>query len=367
MPVPATTGQLRTRVQDLQIGDYIACNVRTNRPTDGNSNVLIGQLGTTNPMECMVDQTKVYGGATPKTEKFYLVKVDTGLLIADRVVQSNISFNNRLGHRLIDGQWLNCLIYTDATDNGGDLYRSLQRNTPVTLNTYMSYVWETVARYIQWDYLYPKTLEKFILSTMTVTGGYEPLKGFDIIASNDNFATHQVIFSGQNLTPGAETTYDIPDAGKFLSFRLMLKEFYPYNAGDGQCLSRAIPVTKEEVKPLILRSMSGGVYWAGENGELSTSDKGKGSFPTINEFDKYITGFPKELIRGGSGLDDVFHCNSSKTGRGTMSRDISASSWAYFVDRYLAQPEDVPKMSFIGMTGVTSSGFRPVIEYEEEI
>ena len=78
MPVPATKGQLRTTVKDMEIGDYIACRYKsTGTNVAGNLSELGRATGT---------EISVKGSITPDGV-FYFVKVDKGLLIADRVIQ----------------------------------------------------------------------------------------------------------------------------------------------------------------------------------------------------------------------------------------------------------------------------------------
>lgn len=361
MPVPATTGQLRTRVQDMSVGDYIACNVRLNNPLDASSNLLIGQLGTQN-----VNEASTKGIALPGDVKFYFIKVDTGLLVADRVVHNNVTIGTVLGFRRLDGMWLECLLYSDVTSNKGDLVRSLHPRAVPNDRFLWTGTLETSPKYIQWDYLYPKTLKQFILTTSVTGSGFEPLKDFKIIASNDMFQNSTEVFSGTYANPGQERVFDIPNDLAYMSYRLVMIGWQEPVAGDGQTLSKAIPVVKEEVKPLILRSLSGGVSYVDKDGNLTNTDNQLGCFPVGNEYDKYITRFPAELVRAGATVDDVFHCNSDKTGSATITNDLRANDWTYSVVRSHRQEENAPSLSYIARNSNTSSGYRPVIEYEEE-
>lgn len=94
MAVPATTGQLRTRVPDLMTGDYIVCDYTSIANTVGTFSNIGGQvlveiptLGTESP----------YGS-------FYFIKVDKGLLVADRVVQVFVSWDVLNAGRVIQGK-----------------------------------------------------------------------------------------------------------------------------------------------------------------------------------------------------------------------------------------------------------------------
>lgn len=159
MTVPATTGQLRTKIEDMQIGDYIACNYTASN----------GAVGTFSNLGTEGTEIPVSSSAAPNGT-FYFVKVAKGLLVADRVVQVSIS----------------------------------------------------------WDTL---------------------------------------------------------NAGKFIEGKTM-----------------TLGTTSG-----ILRSLTGGVAYADENGNKSLTEQGYGGWPTNNEWDKYIVNFPQDKIHPGKTLDDVFH------------------------------------------------------------
>lgn len=83
MPVPATSGQLRTKLEDMQIGDYIACKYTASSGAAGSFSDLGGIVDTEIP---------VASSDTPNGY-FYFIKVDKGLLLADKVVQHSVSWN----------------------------------------------------------------------------------------------------------------------------------------------------------------------------------------------------------------------------------------------------------------------------------
>lgn len=91
MPVPATTGQLRTRVQDMQIGDYIKINI--------NWNILWPNTFTLNGDGAELPLT----GTTAPTGSFYGIKVDKGLIISDRVILNTVTWNTLNNQKIIQG------------------------------------------------------------------------------------------------------------------------------------------------------------------------------------------------------------------------------------------------------------------------
>jgi hypothetical protein len=99
MPVPATKGQLRTRIEYMQIGDYIICEYQANSGVVGE----FRNLGTSTAPEIPVT------GAAAPNGSFYLVMVDKkpghgGILIADRVIQHSILWTTLNNEKMIQGK-----------------------------------------------------------------------------------------------------------------------------------------------------------------------------------------------------------------------------------------------------------------------
>lgn len=223
MPVPATTGQLRTRIEDMQIGDYIVQTFH-----EGHN---MGSLGMTlNKPELPVNGVQFLNNQH-RNYFYYLVKVDKGLLVADRI-----------------------MIHT-----------------------------------VSWDQL----------------NGWRQVQG-------------------------------IP-----------------------------IPVVDIEgkVKTFIYRSLTGGVAYADEHGNMYLTDRGHGAFPTNNEWDKYIVNFPQELIQEGKTLADVFHHDVVRT----WTQDTPIRSIATSTNRVArGGTTGTNNFSYLSSsTANTTVGFRPVFEYQE--
>ncbi|WP_312113529.1 hypothetical protein [Brevibacillus reuszeri] len=86
MPVPATTGQLKTKILGMEIGDYILC---------GYDNAVAG--GGWNLNDNSIREIPVIGimsGTPNKWGYFYFVKIGKGLIVADRVICHSISWDN---------------------------------------------------------------------------------------------------------------------------------------------------------------------------------------------------------------------------------------------------------------------------------
>lgn len=105
--LPATTGKLRTSISEMEIGDYI--------PINYNSATATYAFGTGDFVECPV------GGMSNSTSRYlYMIKVDKGLLIGDRIITNTISWDA-----------LNSAGYIQGVANGPLLaaIRDFQANT----------------------------------------------------------------------------------------------------------------------------------------------------------------------------------------------------------------------------------------------
>lgn len=84
---------IRDNLEEMQIGDLIPCEYVANSGVVGT----FANLGTATK-----DLIPVTGSATPNGS-FYFVKVDDGLLIADRVIQHSISWDTLNAGKMIEG------------------------------------------------------------------------------------------------------------------------------------------------------------------------------------------------------------------------------------------------------------------------
>lgn len=224
MATPATTGQLQTAIKNMKVGDYILCNYSR---TGGNIFTINSTTGGEMPYTGTTNGSACY---------FYFVKVAKGLLIGDRVINNNVT----------------------------------------------------------WDSLH---------------------------------------------------------SGQFIQ-------------GKTQTLDSIVG---------ILRSPSGGNYYANANGKKSATTLSYGAFPTINEWDSYITRFPTLLTQSGKTTDDIFHWSVI----GTWCQDtpitglVTGASSANNTSRtvrgiYSANQTNEKDIGFgTANTAYTAVGYRPVFEYVE--
>lgn len=88
-----TGGVLRTKIADMQVGDYIKCSVLIN----GNVKIT---LSTVNTAEMSVAGNPFTSGVNGH---FYFIKADKGLLIADRVCVNTIAWDKLNSFDYIQG------------------------------------------------------------------------------------------------------------------------------------------------------------------------------------------------------------------------------------------------------------------------
>ncbi|NGP57656.1 hypothetical protein L3476_29050 [Paenibacillus thiaminolyticus] len=138
------------------------------------------------------------------------------------------------------------------------------------------------------------------------------------------------------------------------------------------------PLTAKDGTQGYIRSLTGGVAYANAKKNVTLDARlstGK-CFPTNNEYDKYLMGFPKELIPGGYTLDDVFHHKNlftwtqDTTLTGTRISDSGTTESQDNTWRVLRGNEyNFPIWRGLGMgkssLAYASTGFRPVFEYKE--
>jgi len=86
MPAPATLGQLRGNILDMEVGDYIIFKWR---------NTLNGFEATDDPTDGLEIPVNGLAYSSNFDNRFlYMVKVDRGLLIADRVSHHTVTFHD---------------------------------------------------------------------------------------------------------------------------------------------------------------------------------------------------------------------------------------------------------------------------------
>lgn len=95
MAVPATTGQLRERVEDMELGDYIVWKY------DSTITGYIFGGSTSGYTEIAVTGHPL--GSLPAKYFWYAIKVDKGLLISDRIVSHTVTWDWLNSRNFVEG------------------------------------------------------------------------------------------------------------------------------------------------------------------------------------------------------------------------------------------------------------------------
>ena len=93
-----------------------------------------------------------------------------------------------------------------------------------------------------------------------------------------------------------------------------------------------------------------------------TTDRNLGAWPTNNEWDKYISNFPVEMVQEGKTVDDVFHWSNASTWcQDSLLTNITASTY-----RVIRGRTAIDQFSpYLSSGALATIGFRPVLDYQE--
>jgi F5/8 type C domain len=364
MPVPMTTGQLRSKVADMEIGDYIKSSFY------GNVSTYIGV-----PNGYVKGELPVTGSAYNVADGFYyMIKVAKGLLIADRVTAHTITWDYMNTNKLIQGvPWDSGNIIPTMTSNtspsgvastssvyasGYDAWRAFDKVVNSDTGRWLSAA--GTSAWLQYDFGEPKTIQKY-----TIVSGLFPAgspKDWVFEASNTGaFTGEQVVLDRQYSQTGwttAKRGYTFVNSNSYRFYRITV------TANNGHTSYLAAIEELEMMETVgIIRSLTGGVAYADANGNKSTTDASKGGWPTNNEWDRYIVNFPQDKIQAGKTLDDVFHFSNLYTW--TQDTFYTTSGSTYRTVRGGVSGATKVSNPTSSSSGV-GYGFRPVFSYREE-
>lgn len=346
-----TTLTARTTVASMNIGDCIPC-----RYTALTSGVVgtFSELGT-----CTMGEIPTTGTATPDG-MFYLIKTDKGTLVADRNIQTGISWDA-----------INVAGMIEGTLNGIGI--PINTSNIFLANTYPSY---SVA-----STLTDGIANTCIVSNSTFTSGQKDNSTVVVIDLASIVPIGRIWCSlYADVANQYSTSVDIYISNDGVTYTLLGTALNSVNL-DVNISTRFIKLTGfiinstyvrsslNEIKlfrPLLIRSLSGGCAYADANGNLITYGSTYGAFPTTNEWDKYIV---KSNLGGkiNIGDDGVWHWN---TGFSSWCRDtiiLINGNNKNRISRGL-NTSNVPTLN--GLTYTTTDyagiyGFRPVLNYLE--
>ncbi|TPG68724.1 hypothetical protein EEL31_10325 [Brevibacillus laterosporus] len=100
MPRPKSNGELRTDIESMNIGDYVPCTYTATSDKVGR----FENVGVITGDELVIERSGA--SLTNPNGYFYFIKVDKGLLIADRNIQSDISWKSINEGKFIEGAFV---------------------------------------------------------------------------------------------------------------------------------------------------------------------------------------------------------------------------------------------------------------------
>ncbi|RHW32007.1 hypothetical protein [Oceanobacillus profundus] len=374
MPVPATTGSLKTSIHDMEIGDYIVAS--SHRASSSSVPRLNTNMGNEHVLNSG-SYEDVYSGTTTGSILFYYVKVAKGLLISDRVIYHTISWDLLNTNKLIQElPWDNGNIIPIMTSNNspsGVASASGEYVEPLN-NSKVYRAWEAFHdNYTGWLSDTPgRGWLSYQFAKAEIVNGYKfkssgsmynleqapkswTFEGFD----GENWVILDEQKDVTNWIEGEYKSFSFSNSTPYLTYRILVTE--------NQNTSRVVNIGHLEMYDTAgtIRSLTGGVAYADENGNKSTMDQSFGAWPTNNEWDRYIVNFPEEKIQVGKTLDDVFHSSNIRAWtQDTPDVNLSSGSPSSRVTR--GGGSGVENVVFYTSSGATTTnGFRPCFEYKE--
>lgn len=356
MAAPATTGQLRTSITDMQIGDYIACRYQST-----NALAYFSELGG-----CTMAEIPTAGSATPDG-LFYFIKVDKGLLVADRITLHTITWDSLNASKLIQGlpdqlPFYENLLQITNNETG------LPQPELAVLDSQLAYNGGISSNAgFTLEYTTPINGKYVVVSF----NGTSTLSQGQILVEYHNGTTWVV---AKNITGLAQ----IANKDKHKPLIFTLDSTFVSNKFRVKVLqSDGVALVKIEhvaiIEKIIIgsyRSLTGGVAYADANGGSTTTVGNSylyGCFPANNEYDKYLVNFPNDKIQASKTLDDIWHGLSANS----WTQDTNMLAIAASTNRMLRGGySGNPIQSAVYGTSSNSAvwfGFRPVLEYREGV
>lgn len=267
MGVPATTGVLRTRVQDMEIGDYIICGYDYGGSVGSTYSASFSELG-----KGVGTEIPVLGSATPNGS-FYFVKVAKGLLLCDRVIHHTVAWDNLNTNKFIQGkQWdAGNIIPTMTSNTSPSGVASASSETSSSYQAWKAFnktnasstdCWasDNPDAWLQYKFDSKKVITAYAVTSRNYTTRSD-LKTWTFEGSNDGQDWH-VLDRQINVPAWASNEkrkYVFVNKTEYLYYRINVKE--SYNVGSSGTFISLGELEMMETAGLV-RSLTGGVAYA---------------------------------------------------------------------------------------------------------
>jgi hypothetical protein len=331
-------------INSMQIGDCIPCRYTVS--TSGSAGYF-SELGI-----CIKDEIPLANTTTPDG-LFYFIKVKKGILIADRNIQTSISWDTLNTAKFIGGIRIDLTNQNYIIENGHYGTRNLAFDN--TVGKYGTTCWESSTGdgkgWVGQNFPSSTRIIGYSLNAST-DFAYGP-KTWTFEASNngtDWTVLHTV--TGENAwSLGLKRYYYFSNNNFYTYYRINITDSYNTT---GYVIIGEI----EMFSSIICRSLNGGYSYIDSIGNSSTTDYSLGAWPPSNEWDTYIA---NSTLNGNiiAGDNNIWHWNTALT----LCRDTNYSGNTYRSTRGLTLTTRIsPSLS---NTVNASYGFRPVLNYVE--
>lgn len=288
MPVPATLGQLKTDLQSMEIGDYIACKYTASSGAAG----VFSDLGATAETVAAAGEIGINGDSAPH-QFFYFIKAKENLLIADRVVQNMIQWGTLNAAGYIQGKVMQrdlCLGLTASDVEVDEYYLDVHGNEEIGYNAIdgnidsPQTIWQTNGtdkpHWIIVDLKEAKNIDRIEMYPYAVTGSLMSFKNFNIYFSNDRTGWIKVGsgVGASTLSWTAVSSFSTAGAYRYVKVEI-IDNYFSGNVYSGISELR---ILGKDVG--LLRSLSGGSTYIKGNGEIVADCPWNGGDITNQEY-----------------------------------------------------------------------------------
>jgi len=340
MPIPATSGQFRTKMEDMQIGDYIAFKA----VGASGAAPIISDIGADLAI-AQANEIPIIGTNAPNGYA-YAVKVDKGLAICDRVVQTNISWDVLNAAKLIQGYPHMQYPYSPSQFSTTYPLTSICDGSTTSF-AYMGLIYQgNISSYTAEQrsitFKLGKQVDSFNITIRVETG----MNSFEVLTSIDGSTWTSA--GSKAIDSYTQQSYAITATCNFVKIYDIKNTIVNANLGISEVAIDGI--SSLIFNDCLIRSITGGNAYLGLDGKSSLTDQNLGAFPNNNEWDKYIK---------KSNDPNLWHHDTiSSWMQDTPILNIGAST------NRVNRKQD----SFNQIASATSNntiGFRPVFQYLE--
>lgn len=359
---------IKTSLSSMQIGDMIPCKYVATSGVAGT----FSELGT-----CTAAEIPFAGTATP-SGLFYFIKADKGLLIADRIVQTGVTWEvlntAKYMQGTLSGIKLNPVMTSNTAPSGSVFSEDGSTNAYLAFNNNTSsgshYSATGTTCKIGYCFPDPVYVGSYSVASTSYNGGNNSpsaIKNWTFEGSN-NGVDYTVLHTATNQTSWSEQqyrTFILPVSTKaYKYYRLNV------SANNGSASTTVSELIIYHYG--ICRSLAGGnSYLDTDMKQQSTVDRNLGAWPPNNEWDKYIV---KSTLIGKitAGDDKVWH-NASGPQLGSWCQEtpiiaLKANTIRVVRGSNLSNNANnlVGFNTNISTGSAATIGFRPVLEYPED-